>query len=93
VIRLWDIWKKAFDAWEVATAPIIEQALKSRVVLEPTGALLTAALRAKAASDQAFCLCWRAVGVATRRDQERAMHALNQLQSRLMDVEEQLYDR
>jgi hypothetical protein len=87
------MWKKAFDAWEAATAQVIERALKSGVVLEPTWALLTAALKAKAASDQVFAQCWRAVGVATRRDQERAMHALNQLQSRLMDLEEQLQDR
>jgi hypothetical protein len=36
---------------------------------------------------------WGAIGVSTKRDQERALHALNQIQSRLMDLEEKLAER
>ncbi len=32
------------------------------------------------------------MGLPTRRDQERAIHTLNQLQSRLIDLEERLED-
>lgn len=90
---MWDIWKKGFDAWEASTARVLEQALKSPLVLEPAGAFLTMAMTAKAASDQAISQWWRTVGLATRGEQDRAMHALNQLQSRLIDLEEQLQDR
>ena len=86
-------WKKGFDAWESATAQRLEQALRSPLLLEPTGILLTAALKAKAVSDRAVSQWWHVLGLATREDQERALHALNQLQSRLMDLEEQLEDR
>ena len=87
------VWKKGFDTWEAAVAPLIERVLRSPFVLEPTGALLTAVMKAKAASDRASYHWWRAVGLATRSDQERAMHGLNLLQSRLMDLEEQVQDR
>jgi hypothetical protein len=89
----WDAWKKSFDAWESVTAQLFEHALKSPLLLEPMGALLTAAMKAKAVSDRALAQWWRAVGLATACDQDRAMHGLNQLESRLLDLEEQLQDR
>ena len=89
---MWNVWKKGFDAWEASTAQLFEQVMKSPLVLEPSGAMLTAAMKAKAASDKAVSQWWGAWGLPTRRDQERAMHALNQLQSRLYDLEEKLED-
>lgn len=89
----WDIWKKGFDAWESATAQYMEQVLKNPLVLGPSGAMLTAAMKAKAASDKAMADLWGNLGLPTKRDQERTLHALNQIQSRLMDIEEQLAER
>jgi hypothetical protein len=89
----WDMWKKGFDAWENATAQYIEQILKNPVVLGPSGAMLSGAMKAKAAGDKAAASIWGAIGLPTKRDQERTLHALNQLQSRLMDLEEKLAER
>lgn len=89
---MWKMWKKGFDAWEASTAQLLEQVMKSPMVLEPSGAMLTAAMKAKAASDKAAAQWWGTMGLPNRRDQERAMHALNQMQSRLMDLEEKLED-
>lgn len=86
----WESWKKGFDAWEDATAKHLEAWLRSPLVLGPGGAALTAAMRAKRAADGALGAWWSAVGLPTRRDQERSLHALNQLQSRLIDLEETL---
>ncbi len=86
----WDAWKKSFDSWENATAQYLEQWLKSPMVLGPAGAMLGAAMKSRAATDKAVAEWWSKVGLPTRRDQERTLHALNQLQSKLMDVEEQL---
>ena len=86
----WDSWKKGFDAWENATAKYLEAWMRSPLVLGPGGALLTAAMRSKTAVDGAMDSWWSAVGLPTRRDQERALHALNQMQSRLIDLEETL---
>lgn len=89
----WDAWKKGFDAWESATAGLVERWMRSPLVLGPSGAMLTAAMKAKAASDKAAATWWGAMGLPTKRDQERTLHALNQLQSRLMDLEEKLAER
>jgi hypothetical protein len=92
-MMLWDMWKKGFDAWESATANYLEVVMKSPLILTPAGALLSASMKAKAASDKAVAQAWGSLGIATKRDQERTLHALNQIQSRLLDLEEKLEQR
>jgi hypothetical protein len=92
-MKLWDTWKKGFYAWENATAQQLETVLKSPLVLEPSGALLSVLLKAKAAADKQAEGVWGALGLPTKRDQERTLHALNQIQSRLLDLEEKLDSR
>lgn len=87
---IWDAWKKGFDAWEGATAKYIEAWMKNPVVLGPAGMMLGNAMKAKAAYDKAASQWVGAMGMATKRDQERALHTLNQLESRLLDLEERL---
>ncbi len=87
---VWDQWKKGFDLWEGKTAEMMEQVLKSQAVLQPMGGMLTASMKAKAASEKAVAQWWAMLGLPTRRDQERTLHALNQMQSRLYDLEEKL---
>jgi len=89
-MNAWEIWKKWFYKWEAATADVLEQWLKSPAVLKPSGSILSAAMNAKALSDRAMASWWTVCGLPTKRDQERALHSLNQLQSRLMDIEEKL---
>jgi Poly(R)-hydroxyalkanoic acid synthase subunit (PHA_synth_III_E) len=89
-VPAWDVWKKGFDAWEQATARYLEQVLKSPAVLAPSGALLSAVMRTKAMSDRAVAAWWGAVGLPTKRDQERTLHRLNRIESRLLDLEEKL---
>ena len=87
---MWDTWKKSFDAWEDMTAKYLEQWIKSPLVLGPSGAMLTAFMKAKAASDGAKAKMWGDLGLPTKRDQERTLHLLNQLSSRIIDLEEKL---
>ena len=86
----WDQWKKGFDVWEDATAKYVEQWMKSPLVLGPSGLLLGAANKVKAASDKAKAHWWGEMGLSTKRDQERILHALHQLQSKVLDLEEKL---
>jgi hypothetical protein len=88
----WDLFKKGFDAWESATANYAEQVLRSPAVLTPAGSMFTAMMKTKAATDKLADAWWSAWGLPTRRDQERSLHALNQIQSRLADLEEKLTD-
>ena len=87
---MWDQWKKGFDAWENQTAKLLETWLKSPLVLGPSGAMLGSIMKMKAMSDKATAGWWGAWGLPTKRDQERSLHALNQIQSRLNDLEEKL---
>ena len=87
---MWDAWKKGFSAWEQATTQFATQVLQNPGVIGPAGAMLSAALRTKAATDRVLEHTWSAFGLSTRRDQERTLHLLNQLQSRIYDLEEQL---
>jgi hypothetical protein len=87
---IWDMWKQGFAAWEQATAQYMEKVMTNPSVLGPAGAMLTAAMKTKTATDKALAAWWSSFGLPTRRDQERALHKLNQLESRLYDLEEQL---
>lgn len=88
----WETWKKGFDVWENATAKYIEAWMKNPIVLGPAGTMLGNAMKAKAAYDKAAAQWAASMGVATKRDQERTLHTLNQIESRLMDLEERLED-
>jgi hypothetical protein len=89
---IWDLWKKGFYAWEDATAKYLEHWLRSPLLLAPSGIMLGNAMKAKAAYEKAASSWAGAMGLATKRDQERTLHALNQLESRLIDLEERLAD-
>ena len=89
-MMIWDQWKKGFDTWEQKTADMFESVLKQPSVLAPMGGLLTLSMKAKAKTERAAAQWWGALGLPTKREQERTLHALNQIQSRLIDLEERL---
>ncbi len=92
MVGMWDAWKQSFDAWEDSTAKYLDQVLQSPLVLGPAGKLLTVVMKAKAKGDKASADYWSAIGLPTRRDQERLLHSVNQLHSRIHDLEEKLAD-
>jgi hypothetical protein len=92
MVNMWEQWKKGFDAWENSTAKLLEQWLASPLVLEPSGAMLGAVAKMKTATDKAAALWWGTLGLPTKHDQERSLHALNMLNSKLIDLEERLAD-
>jgi hypothetical protein len=86
----YDTYKKGFDAWETATAELLDKCLKSPLFLGPIGAILTQAMKAKGAHDKLMSAWWTALGLPTKRDQERALFALHKLESHLIDLEEKV---
>lgn len=86
----WAIWKRAFYAWENQTAKYIEEVLQNPSVLEPSGKMLGQMMKMKASSNKAMTTFWGNMGLPTKHDQERMLHAINQLQSRIYDLEEKL---
>jgi hypothetical protein len=89
---MWDLWKQGFTAWEQATSQYFEKLMSNPGVLGPAGTMLTLSMKTKAASDRVMSAWWSNIGLPTRRDQERTLHKLNQLETRLYDLEEQLAD-
>lgn len=90
---MWDMWKKSFDVWENETAKFLETWVKSPMVLGPSGVMLNQAMKAKAQYDKALSTFWGGMGLPTKRDQERILHLLNKLESKILDLEEQLEDQ
>ena len=88
---IWNAWKQGFVAWERATAQFVEKALSNPGVIGPAGAMLSTVMKTKAATDKAVAMCWSTFGLPTRGHQELTLHKLNQLESRLFDLEEQLH--
>lgn len=86
----WNTWKKSFDKWEDRTAKLLEVSLKSPLVLRPAAAALSASLRAKATADKVAAYVVGHLGLPTKADQERTLHAIYRLESRLIDLEEKL---
>jgi hypothetical protein len=85
---MWDLWKRGFTAWEQATAQYVEKTLANPGVIGPLGSMMTAVAKTKIAADQAMTTLWGALGIATKRDQERLLHKLDRLESQLHDLEE-----
>lgn len=90
--EMWDQWKKGFYAWENATAEYMESVLKNPGVLGPSGHMLSGAMRARAKGEHALAKFWGNWGLPTKRDQERSLHTLNQISSKLIDLEERMID-
>lgn len=90
---VWDMWKKGFDAWESATASYMEQVLKNPLLLGPSGKIMAEGMKMKAQQEKLNAQWVGMMGMATKRDQERVLFQLQQIQSRLSDIEEKLSER
>ena len=87
---LWDSWKKGVYGWEDATAKQLEQVLGSPLLVGPSGWVLKAVSLAKSAHDRGVAAWWAGWGLPTRAEQERVLHTLHEVESRLIDLEERL---
>ncbi|MEO0326403.1 MAG: poly(R)-hydroxyalkanoic acid synthase subunit PhaE [Myxococcota bacterium] len=91
-LRGWELFKESYDAWERAASPFFESMLRSASLLEPGGSLLGAIAQWRAQQQRMAAAWWSLFGLPTRNDQQRTLHALHELQSRLIDLEEKLHD-
>lgn len=87
---IWEKWKEGFDKWESTTADYLEKMLENPAVLYPSGKMLETVMKTKATADDAAAKWWGAWGLPTKHDQERTLHRINKLESRILDLEEQI---
>lgn len=86
-------WKQWFEAWDASATQTFEQVLRNPGLLEMGGACLTAMMRMWSATQRTRDAWWSAWGLPTRREQERLLHELQRLQSRVIDLQEELQTR
>ena len=86
----WDAWKTGFAIWERETAKYLDTVLRSPALLTPAGQALTSVAKMRAKMNDSMTQTWGGMGLPTKHDQERTLHALNQIQSRLIDIEDRL---
>jgi hypothetical protein len=86
----WKIWKSGFDRWESTTAEYLDKALQNSAFLSSSGTLLKAVLHAKSTANRVADHGWNRLGLTSRNEQDKALHRINQLESRLLDMEEEI---
>lgn len=86
----WDAWKKGFAVWERETAKYLDTVLRSPALLTPAGQAMSSAAKMRGKMNDSLAQTWGGMGLPTKHDQERTLHALNQIQSRLIDIEDRL---
>ena len=86
----WKLWKSGFDRWERTTSEYLDQALRSPALLAPTGSVLKVVMHTKSATAKLVGRGWNALGVTNREEQDVALHRINQLESQLLDLQEEL---
>jgi hypothetical protein len=86
----WDACKKGFAIWERETAKYLDTVIRSPALLTPAGQAMTSAAKMRAKMSDSLTQTWGGMGLPTKHDQERTLHALNQIQSRLIDIEDRL---
>ena len=88
----WKLWKSGFDRWETTTAEYLESALQKASVLGPAASLLRVVMQAKIESSRMVDKGMRAIGLTSRDQQDRALHRINQLESQVLDLQEELQE-
>ena len=86
----WKLWKNGFDRWEKTTADYLDGALKRESVLGPSASILKLVMQAKTHSDKARALWWKSLGLPHREEHDWAVHRINQLEGKILDLEEEL---
>ena len=88
----WKVWKSGFDRWESTTSEFLDKALRSPALLSPTGSLLKTVMHGKSTTGKLVGRAWKTLGLTNRDEQDLAVHRINQLESQLLDLQEEIRD-
>ncbi len=86
----WELFKQGFFKWEDATARLSETLLRSPLVVAPLAGALSSSVKFTRWRRETKTALWTRLGLPTRHDQVRTLHQLNEVLSRLNDLEEAL---
>ncbi|MBL4637256.1 MAG: hypothetical protein JKY56_25600 [Kofleriaceae bacterium] len=88
----WKVWKSGFDRWERSTSEYLDKALQSPAILGPTGTILKTVMRTKSTANKMVARAWNTIGLTSRNEQDRAVHRINQLEGKILDLQEELQE-
>lgn len=90
---LQQLLSSTFHLWERAASSYLEALAQSPLLLATAGSWLGWSFNLKRLSDDGLQAVIAALGLPTRRDQERALHLLQEIEGRLEDLELRVLDR
>lgn len=79
-----------FSAWEKRTSDYFERLMRNPTFLNAMGGMMNAGYKNKIIVDKTLSALWKNLNLPNKRDQERTLHLLNELHSRIFDLEERL---
>lgn len=82
--------EQAYSVWEKRTSKLIDSALRNSQVLKASSEVMNQQFKSKIVMDQALMKTWRNLLLPNKKDQEKTLHLLNELHSRIFDLEERL---
>lgn len=78
------------ESWEKKASDYFDTVLRHPTFLNAIGGLLSTGCRNKAQFDRAMGALWKNLNLPNKNDQERTLHLLNELHSRIFDLEERI---
>lgn len=85
-----DLFDQLFNVWEKRTSEYFEKLLRNPAFLNTMGGIMNSGYRNKVHFDRAMTAMWRNLNLPNKQDQERTLHLLNELHSRIYDLEEKI---
>ena len=82
--------RRSYERWDREATPLMETMLKNPFLTGTAGNVLNASARLVGMQRRVVSQWWSALGLPTRDDQERLLHAVHELQSRIIDLEDKL---
>lgn len=86
-------WRQWFDRWDAGATQAFEQLLRTQPLLDLGGSALTATMKLWTLGQRTRDAWWSAWGLPTQRDQQRLLFELHRLQTKVLDLTEQLQTR
>lgn len=84
----WKLPKRWLDVWSRSTTGMLEPWLEDESTLGRSGRWLDLVARTRQVTERVFELWWGGWGLPSRNTQLQILHRLNELESRLHDLDE-----
>lgn len=85
-----NLFEQAYTVWEKRTSKLLDGAMRNSQILKASSDFMNQQFKSKIVVDQALLKTWRNLLLPNKKDQEKTLHLLNELHSRIFDLEERI---